>query len=128
MSEWTEKEVDMLKSFYERGKSLAYIIKYFGRGKNAVIGKLHRLGLYKGERKKVVLKPTPKPKPKPVEPEPKIEVDPQFIRREDGVEFFDLKPRHCRWPFGESNYWFCGRTKLEHSSYCEYHHNRAGGR
>jgi GcrA cell cycle regulator len=131
MSEWSDKEIAMLKQLYKSGERLSYIIKKLKRKKNSVIGKLHRLGLYKGPRRKVELKPTPpkiKPQPQLVVVAPLVgsKYDPPIhIAREDGISFFDLEPHHCRWPFGDRDYWFCGKPHMENSSYCEYHYKRA---
>jgi GcrA cell cycle regulator len=128
---WTDEEAKMLTKLYKDGISLAKIVKRFGRGKNAIIGKLHRLKLYRKKRRKATLapkaKPEPKFRPKPiVEPLVGSKYDPPIhIAREDGISFFDLEPEHCRWPFGDRDYWFCGKPHMENSSYCEYHHKRA---
>jgi hypothetical protein len=50
------------------------------------------------------------------------------------VAFLELAPHHCRWPIGHPKtpgFGFCGRTKIDGSSYCREHAERAverGGR
>jgi GcrA cell cycle regulator len=59
------------------------------------------------------LKPTPLP----------VDVVPDQI-----VALVDLKPHHCRWPFGDpltDAFGFCGRDKADGSSYCPAHRARS---
>jgi GcrA cell cycle regulator len=76
---WTDERVELLKKMWSEGQSASQIAKELGGvTRNAVIGKVHRLGLSnrtsgsgKPETKaKVAPKPDPKPKtaPKPAEP------------------------------------------------------------
>jgi len=37
------------------------------------------------------------------------------------LEFDELEPRHCRFPYGEGPYTYCGHPKLANTSYCEAH-------
>lgn len=37
------------------------------------------------------------------------------------VHLLDLEPHHCRWPYGDGPYMFCGKTKVSGKSYCEFH-------
>jgi hypothetical protein len=42
------------------------------------------------------------------------------------VEFLELEPCHCRWPFGdEPPFRFCGRERLRDGPYCAAHHQEA---
>jgi GcrA cell cycle regulator len=45
MSEWTDKKIEKLKKFWEKGYSAAEIGKKLDFSKNAIVGKVHRLGL-----------------------------------------------------------------------------------
>jgi|JI10StandDraft_1071094.scaffolds.fasta_scaffold424429_2 hypothetical protein len=42
---WTDKRVELLKEMWSRGSSAADIARLLGLSRNAVIGKIHRLGL-----------------------------------------------------------------------------------
>jgi len=33
----------------------------------------------------------------------------------------ELEPRHCRFPYGDGPFTFCGHPKLANTSYCESH-------
>jgi GcrA cell cycle regulator len=75
---WTDERVELLKKMWGEGQSASQIAKELGGvTRNAVIGKVHRLGL--SNRVAAGAKPAPKdkapakaeaPKPKPAEPKP----------------------------------------------------------
>lgn len=68
---WTLAEEETLKAMWEIGKSAAEIaVKIPGRSRNAVIGRVHRLGLAgradpTAPSRPASVKPAPKPKPAP---------------------------------------------------------------
>ncbi len=77
---WTDERVDLLKSMWSEGKSASQIAKELGGvTRNAVIGKVHRLGLSnrtapakakeaapaKDKQPAAAAKPAPQPAPKP---------------------------------------------------------------
>lgn len=91
---WTDERVDMLKRMWGEGQSASVIAKELGGvTRNAVIGKVHRLGLSnrnddpapaKAEPEMVVeKKPAPRPAPESVaaqpEPAPQKEVEAQPV-------------------------------------------------
>ena len=77
---WTDERVDLLKTMWGEGKSASQIAKELGGvTRNAVIGKVHRLGLSNRtapakakeaapakEKAPAAAKPAPQPAPKPV--------------------------------------------------------------
>jgi len=123
---WTHDQIETLRRLKSLGMHSAEIVRRFPKkSKGAVMGKLHRLSLLKQKDKNRRQVFNPKPKnlaPLPLAPRMDPPID---ISREDGVELYDLKSHHCRWPFGDVNFYFCGRTKQEGSPYCEYHYKRA---
>lgn len=44
-SRWTQENIDLVTRLWLAGQSAAHIGRVTGKGKNAVIGKVHRLGL-----------------------------------------------------------------------------------
>jgi GcrA cell cycle regulator len=88
---WTDERVETLKTMWGEGKSASQIAKELGGvTRNAVIGKVHRLGLSnrnggggsgaaaKAEPKEKAAAPAPKPAaPKPAAPKPAPEPTPQ---------------------------------------------------
>lgn len=133
---WTPERVTLLKKLAAEGLSASQIANELeGVSRNAVIGKIHRLGFR--------LKPKP-PKSNHPRPIKKFKLNPQFklspvvsrqlplenidVKREDGVNFANLKDNQCRWPFGEVDLYFCGRPKADYSrSYCPHHEYASRG-
>jgi len=121
---WTDEATETAISLWEKGCSAGVIALHLN-GKftrNAIMGKLFRLG-YKREATQKVrpLRVTiPKPKPKP----PVINVDPP-VKTENGyITLADLKDGMCKWPIGDpqhDDFHFCGRPSVEHRPYCEGH-------
>jgi GcrA cell cycle regulator len=150
---WTEERVELLKKLWTEGLSASQIAGRLSHGvtRNAVIGKVHRLGLsgratpQRAARPRTrrtrepthpgrlllptagatALKPAhraePAPRPEP-EPEPIRLID---IPKGERVSILMLSERTCRWPMGDpgtEDFFFCGHTpKASGGPYCEYH-------
>jgi GcrA cell cycle regulator len=123
---WTEERVERLKELYkDPSRSLTEIAAELGGGlsRNAVVGKVHRLGLplrgggrRVGDRKatpvgsiafKVIraIKAKRNGTDAPDVPLPEIK-EAQAEARHVGL--LDLKPGECRWPYGSGPFTFCG--------------------
>jgi GcrA cell cycle regulator len=101
---WTPERVEQLKLLWEEGVTTAEIgrrIGVSGVSKNAVIGKVHRIGLTPR-----VIKEAPPP------------------RR----NVFDFTGPVCMWPLGhptDADFHFCGGRPLAGKPYCEEHAAKA---
>lgn len=131
---WEETRIDRLKKFWKEGKSAAAIAAEFGITKNAVIGKLNRLGLSfkKGKTPEIegeavppaaVVTVTTPASGTPTKKETILEV--QTTTNPTGrkvVALFDLKLSSCRWPIGDprdESFGFCGKRKeIAAQPYC----------
>jgi GcrA cell cycle regulator len=132
---WTDDRVDQLKSLWTEGLSASQIARVLGEGitRNAVIGKVHRLGLAGRATPSRVERPRlpspPRLHIRAREPEPPVvEEDP--IQLEDGsyVGVLTINDRMCRWPIGDPSaeeFHFCGRRPKTGSPYCEAHARKA---
>lgn len=137
---WTEERVEALIALNAQGLSATQIAMQIGGGfsRNAVIGKIHRLGVVNHGRKQKAKTPrapwrkprsdTPKFKPTivPVEPLPSEDTYVVPTAKRAGVE--GLEQDQCRWPFGDpqhAEFHFCDRAKAPGFSYCEQHARRA---
>ena len=93
---WTDERVDLLKKMWGEGQSASQIAKELGGvTRNAVIGKVHRLGLSNRnstgaaktaepkEKPAAAAKPVPKPKPQP-KTEPARPITPAPAKSADG--------------------------------------------
>jgi GcrA cell cycle regulator len=127
-SRWTREQEDLVKRLWADGKSAKQIAIELDCGitRNAVIGKVHRMGLSKRER--APAKPKNRraesfvhkinsgwtPKKAPTIPLPSVE-PPEFR----GLTFAQLEPYHCRYPRGDGPFLFCGQP-IERGSYCAH--------
>ena len=139
---WTEERVEMLKKLWADGLSASQIAAELGGiTRNAVIGKVHRLGL--SGRAKSPSSSAPRPrKPRSstmmrvprahirgntalaydyaVEPEPELIEIPVEQRK----NLLQLNEATCHWPVGDpgsTDFFFCGGQANEGSPYCNYH-------
>lgn len=149
-SDWTEERTELLRELWADGLSCSIIaIRLGGVTRNAVIGKVHRLGLggrparvsairrrarlndgltpfnaLRGPRKKRADGCTAARKlnnpPKPL-PLPPEPIPPPTC---EPITFDELRANTCRWPIGdprESSFRFCGSTDALPGPYCPYH-------
>jgi GcrA cell cycle regulator len=114
---WTADHIARAQAMWLAGRSAAAIGTALGLTRNAVIGKLSRLGVARGEAgepaRPAVLEKMRKPRA------PKAELAPT-------ADLMALGPHMCRWPIGEpgaAGFGFCGRPAEE--SFCPAHRRRA---
>lgn len=148
---WTDERVDSLKKLWAEGLSASQIAaKLGGVTRNAVIGKVHRLGLsgrattsrMKSHRPRRVAPAKRIAKPRFAAPgnsavrslyQPEAEpyqskFEELEIPMEERKYIQTLEECHCRWPIGdpqEADFHFCGKSKVEGLPYCEHHARRA---
>ena len=138
---WTNERVAELKRCIEAGLTCSRIAAEIGVSRNAVIGKLSRLGL---SRRKRAAARAPEAAPKrPVFRTRSLArilarhqilnelaaVSPQSaaaiaILDGRGCSLFELTPGKCRWPIndpGAANFCFCGNTQVQGLPYCLGH-------
>lgn len=129
---WTDERVEQLKKLWIEGLSASQIARVLGEvTRNAVIGKVHRLGLSgrvtpaRPERPRYaksprrMLKPVLPPTPVFEEPEPEPG---------EWTTVMTLKERMCKWPIGnpgEESFRFCGRRAGDGMPYCNEHARKA---
>ena len=144
---WTDERVETLKRLWAEGLSASQIAAELGGiTRNAVIGKVHRLGLSGRAKSPTSAAPRPrKARPHPhmlrvsrpqvrgntalaqafefdVEPEPELvdNVIPLGQRR----TLLELNEDTCRWPIGDpgnADFYFCGGHAITGLPYCTYH-------
>jgi GcrA cell cycle regulator len=150
---WTQERVELLRKLWLEGLSAAQVAAELGSGvtRNAVIGKIHRLGL--AERGKTTHAPRPRAPRAPraqaaeacshgpmvmgnvalaiapravavaiAETLPEEEVVVQISTR---VTLMELRESMCRWPVGDpttTEFRFCGaNSPLGSGPYCRHH-------
>lgn len=128
---WHGQNVEKLKALYETKLSAREIAAHFpGATKNAILGKLHRLGL--GCLKvKPARKPPPSPQPKPkiskVRQPPTVPAPDLTPPTADYIQFMDLGSSTCKSVVGYSMQggrelpYYCGCHRAGPLSFCLYH-------
>jgi GcrA cell cycle regulator len=141
---WTDDRVETLKRLWLDGLSAAQVARRLGGvSRNAVIGKLYRLGLTgvraaaarprriagasphasrpvrpRGPRPGQAALPPPRPPSQSA-----ISLQPGLVRDLSG-----LRPHACKWPIGDpqaEDFSFCGRPASGEGPYCREHHQIA---
>ncbi len=152
---WNDERVEQLKKLWSEGLSASQIAgRLGGVTRNAVIGKVHRLGLsgrattsrMKSHRPRPraaaaaaakrmaksrfatvgnpALRALYQPDAEPFQPAAEELVIPLAERK----TIQTLTECHCRWPIGDpqmADFHFCGKTKVPGLPYCEFHARRA---
>ena len=132
---WTDERVEQLKNLWTEGLSASQIARVLGGvTRNAVIGKVHRLGLAGRASPSRVDRPRLPSAPRmslraPQPPAPPIiEEDPLTLEDGSHATVLTINDRMCRWPIGdpsENEFHFCGRKPKAGSPYCEAHARKA---
>jgi GcrA cell cycle regulator len=145
---WTDERVEQLKKLWQEGLSASQIAAAMGGvSRNAVIGKVHRLGL--AGRVKPVAPPTGSKAVKgknetggkqgmvvgntALKAEANTELAVQSAPQSAGenvlsfnnkCSIMDLRESSCRWPLGDptkSDFRYCGSRSDGGTPYCTYH-------
>jgi GcrA cell cycle regulator len=143
---WTDERVESLKKLWGEGLSASQIAAELGGiTRNAVIGKVHRLGL--SGRAKSPSAATQRPRKaratqltrvaRPAirgntalahaydfEPEPEPELIDNVIPLGQRRSILELTEETCRWPIGDpgsTDFFFCGGQAGTGAPYCTYH-------
>jgi GcrA cell cycle regulator len=131
---WTDERVEQLKSLWTEGLSASQIARTLGGvTRNAVIGKVHRLGLAgraspaRIERPRLPSAPRLNVRTHTPEP-PVVEEDPIVMDDGNFATVLTISNSMCRWPIGdpsENAFHFCGHKPKNGSPYCEAHARKA---
>lgn len=153
---WNDERVDLLKKLWSEGLSAAQIAgRLGGVTRNAVIGKVHRLGL--SGRATTSRMKSPRPRMRTAaqvnakrpngksrfgsignpalralyQPEAEAYTPPAeelVIPLKERKSIQSLTECSCRWPIGDpqlADFHFCGKDKVPGLPYCEFHARRA---
>ena len=149
---WTDERVELLKKLWADGLSASQIAGELGNvTRNAVIGKVHRLGLSGRAKDKAAAAAPQRPRkaarapsaPAPIAPQPEINVvsapiplqpfmeesevlaeDDMAVPMSERVTIMDLRESMCRWPMGDPTkpeFRFCGARSITGLPYCTHH-------
>jgi len=149
-SPWNAERVELLKRHFNAGLSCSQIAREIGVTRNAVIGKMNRLGLSRPRdviagqqefrRAARLARPKTPPGPRPRRPrlsifaqhemlvaafpEPQLRVEDVPIVNGCGCTLLELSRATCRWPVSATDgadARFCGSTPIEGLPYCPGH-------
>ena len=142
---WTDERVELLKKLWQDGLSASQIAGELGGvTRNAVIGKVHRLGLSGRGQPTSSIKRQRRTHPSGIrrvrvasvgnlalkshldvladaDYQPRRNVVVPIARK---LSIFQLNEHTCKWPIGDpgqEDFHFCGNDSLETLPYCEYH-------
>ena len=143
---WTDERVELLKKLWSDGLSASQIAAELGGiTRNAVIGKVHRLGL--SGRAKSASSASPRPRKArsttmlrmgrgsirgntalahayEIEADATPELIENIIPIGQRRTILELNEQTCRWPIGDpgsSDFFFCGGNPINSLPYCAYH-------
>jgi GcrA cell cycle regulator len=148
---WNDERVELLKKLWAEGLSASQIAARIGGvTRNAVIGKVHRLGLsgratsiriksHRPRQRQQTAKRLAKPRyPQAGNPlvralytpeaEPFVPMEELVIPLKERRTIQTLTECSCRWPIGDPqtpDFHFCNRDKMAGLPYCEFHARRA---
>ena len=153
---WTDERVEQLKKLWAEGQSASQIAgRLGGVSRNAVIGKVHRLGLsgrattsrmksHRARPRAVATNSAKRPAVKSrfgtvgnpalralYSPDAEAYVPPAeelVIPQAERKTLQMLTDSSCRWPIGDpqtEEFHFCNRNRVPGLSYCEHHARRA---
>jgi GcrA cell cycle regulator len=109
LMDWTDEKISELTGMWSAGLTAGAIGKQLGITKNAVVGKVHRLGL--------------KSRPSPIRQKSIA----KHVAEKPAPRIFtlaDMSPQTCRWPSGDpkhADFRCCGRRVSEGKPYCPEH-------
>ena len=132
---WTGEIIDEMRRLTALGRSAAQIGLEIGTSRNSVIGKWSRLGIKVPKSVRInVLTPEERKARHTIEQRNYYKNRREKERRHLlalvadpaavvplNIAFIDLKETHCRFPYGDHDFFFCGHPKMRDSPYCESH-------
>jgi GcrA cell cycle regulator len=145
---WSDDRVEQLKKLWEAGLSASQIAAELGNvTRNAVIGKVHRLGLSGRAKSPATAAPRQQRKTRPAQQmmrvtrpvsrgntalahvfEVEMETDPvtfdNVVPMNQRLSLLELNEATCHWPVGDpssADFFFCGGKALGGLPYCAQH-------
>ena len=137
-SPWTAERIEQLRNCVTSGLSCSQIAAEIGVTRNAVIGKIHRLGLSPGRPAAPARSCPPRVRPPRLSPQrqflrlafaqaPSVageDAEPTPLESMQCCSLLELAPGKCRWPVGDpckADFAYCGNQAVGGFSYCAGH-------
>lgn len=141
-SSWSENQTKILRDMHAAGKTAADIARAVGKTRNAVLGKVKRLGLATSRHvyldrlkkaararskeisEKAIIRKNETKKKGAQKPSPETDYDRVDPSTPGLIRLADLSSKTCRYPLNnaaQGEYYFCGGTPKEGRPYCSDH-------
>jgi GcrA cell cycle regulator len=137
---WTAERIEQLRHCVVTGLTCSEIAAEIGVSRNAVIGKIHRLGLSTGRPAGAPAQSCPPRAGRPRAPSQRRLLKLAFVQTPDGggapialgasiesahpCALTELAERTCRWPLGDpmsADFAYCGNDAINGFTYCVGH-------
>ena len=138
---WTEERIALLRSYLDAGKTCSQIADEIGVSRNAVIGKIHRLGLAPGRPAAAPARCPPRGRrprhtqrqllqmvyaqaPRGDAAAAGTAAGRELVQSATRCSLLELAPGKCRWPLDDpptADFAFCGNDAIAGLSYCAGH-------
>jgi len=137
---WNPERIEQLRNFVVAGLTCSQIAAEIGVTRNAVIGKIHRLGLGSGRPERALARACPpRSRRSPFSPQRPllrllhadaagaadgVTTEPVPIDSAQRCSLLELAQGKCRWPIsdpGAADFAFCGNEAAAGFSYCAGH-------
>jgi len=137
-SPWTPERIEQLRNGVSAGLTCSQIAAEIGVTRNAVIGKIHRLGLSPGRPAAPARSSPPRVRSPRHSPQHQFlrlmfaqapnlagsEAEPAAVESMRRCSLLDLAAGQCRWPVGDpcaADFAYCGNQAVAGFSYCAGH-------
>ncbi|WOI53573.1 GcrA family cell cycle regulator [Parvularcula sp. LCG005] len=122
---WTDERVEQLKQLWSDGLSASQIANRMGGvTRNAVIGKVHRLGLAgRATPTAPISKAVHSPQAEQESRTPTFSLE-SLSLGDDRPTVSSIGANQCKWPIGDpaaEDFHFCGQSTSSAKPYCAYH-------
>ena len=129
---WTAERIELLRSLFASGFSSREIALEIGVSRNAVIGKISRLKLNTGDRRRFEGKGDPKVRRRGSQQSVVRALRAKAHSAAEGMpipnghrcSLLELTKETCRWPTSNATdveFWYCGNEPVEGLPYCAGH-------
>ena len=126
---WTQDRVETLRKLWAEGLSASQIARQIGGvTRNAVIGKVHRLGLSGRSKKPLISTAAIGGAQDSARAQNQKSILAEYYEtpraQSEKTSLMHLTKEKCRWPIGDpaaKDFHFCGGKALEDSPYCQEH-------
>jgi len=138
---WTTERIALLKNRIDAGLSCSQIAREIGVSRNAVIGKVNRLGLSLlrsitgGRPQRTGIPKIPRPGIvtqqrilRELRARPQLAFVEEVVDSANRCSLLELQQWHCRWPIndpGAEDFGFCGNKQVDGLPYCPAHSRMA---